>query len=346
MVHLLLLLVLLLVRVLSQQGAGGTAARRGACGAGLPHTANASCWRTAASDVDATAALQAAIDSGAYLVTVPYTGRPWMVAPVGRNKTAIWLRRSNQTILFEPGVVVRARRGAPHFLRPADLFRGEGLCNVTLLGCGARFEMHRDDYFLPPYCAPPCVHDEFRMTLGLYLSRQITIRGLAFAGSGGDGISLISVVGVRIDDVTCQHNARMGLSACGALNLVVTNSRFLDTNGTAPQSGVWLQPGVGEQHGVATLDNISFANNTLAWNYGGGFNIQSMINAYSGSTRAVNMSSVHMRFDNTTVVGCVPSPTPLAGPGGNCPPNPGVYLSAEHLTAGAIVFDGPASHGR
>ena len=31
------------------------------CVAGLPHTANASCWRTDASDIDATSALQAAL---------------------------------------------------------------------------------------------------------------------------------------------------------------------------------------------------------------------------------------------------------------------------------------------
>ena len=100
------------------------------------------------------------------------------------------------------------------------------------------------------------------------------------------------------------RGAALVKAAVGAANLSVTNSAFLDTNGTAPQAGVWLQPGVGVQRGgVATLDNVSLINVTLKNNRGGALSIQQMINAASNR---VNVTAVHMRFVNTVVEGCNP----------------------------------------
>ena len=52
---------------------------------------------------DPTAALQAAFDSKARRVVIPYMGKPWIVRPLRL--------RSNQEIDIAPGVVILAKRG-------------------------------------------------------------------------------------------------------------------------------------------------------------------------------------------------------------------------------------------
>ena len=64
-------------------------------------TANASWWGF--DEEDATEFLQAAIDSNAETVVVPYMGAPWVVKPIRL--------RGNLTMRFEPGVVVLAKEG-------------------------------------------------------------------------------------------------------------------------------------------------------------------------------------------------------------------------------------------
>ena len=68
--------------------------------AGHVAIANAAWWGF--DGEDATSALQAAIDSKARTVIVPYMGQPWIVRPIHL--------RSNLELIFEPGVLVLARR--------------------------------------------------------------------------------------------------------------------------------------------------------------------------------------------------------------------------------------------
>ena len=91
------------------------------CGCKRPDVVNASCWGFR--DEDTTAALQAALDSGAQTVVVPSMGasRPWILRANGTappNKGAVQLR-SNQRLILEQGVELQAMRGA---------FFGTGFC--------------------------------------------------------------------------------------------------------------------------------------------------------------------------------------------------------------------------
>ena len=98
--------------------------------AGKRAEARASWWGF--DPADATVALQAAIHSGARTLIVEDMGAPWIT-----DKLTL---ASNLKIVFEPGVVVRAKRGA---------FRGGGDClfsaasktNITLIGYGATLRM-------------------------------------------------------------------------------------------------------------------------------------------------------------------------------------------------------------
>ena len=159
---------------------------------------------------DATAALQAALHSGAHTVLVRNLGTPWLVTSV------LWLG-SNQTLLFSPGAVIEAKRWAAYWndtkpvTRPHPLLStGQaGSTNVTLQGAaGAALRMHKRDYMnstLYPF------HNEWRY--GLHLSggsRHIQVYDLTIASAGGDGICLsyavsdIHIARVVLDD-NCEH---------------------------------------------------------------------------------------------------------------------------------------------
>jgi hypothetical protein len=195
---------------------------------------------------DCTEALSAALNHpDAHTVVVPASPRRvWPVLPIEMVSDS-----SNRTIIFEPGVIVQAIRGA--FKGGGDsLITATGVDNVAIEGVGARFEMWRSDYRnISLYN-----HSESRMGLQLLGVRNLSVTGLEIADTGGDGIYLAGeghhivlpngtriFVSVRnesenvvIDKVHCRDNYRQGLSIISAKNLTVTNSVFSGTNGTAP----------------------------------------------------------------------------------------------------------------
>ena len=192
--------------------------------AGKEKVARAAWWGF--SKEDATAALQAAIDSGAEKVIVEDLGAPWIVDRI--------TLASDQEIVFEKGVVVEAKRGA---------FKGKGDClftarlkeNVTLSGYGATFRMHKADYQGPDYDKA-----EWRHTLSLLSSRNVKVLGLTLVESGGDGIYVgvgqagVPCTDIVIKDVTCDRNHRQGISVISARNLLIENTVMRETSGTPP----------------------------------------------------------------------------------------------------------------
>ncbi len=200
--------------------------------AGRVETARASWWGF--NSEDATKALQAALDSRAKRVVVNRMEGPWIV-------TTIRLP-SDKELVFEPGVVVEAKRGA--FLGKSDsLFAAGGCKNLVLRGEGATFRMHKADYHKPPY--EPA---EWRHTLTLRGCENLTVEGLTLADSGGDGIYLgtgsnrATNRNITIRNVVCDGNNRQGVSVITAENLLLENCVFSDTRGTAPEAGIDFEP--------------------------------------------------------------------------------------------------------
>jgi hypothetical protein len=200
--------------------------------AGRVTTADASWWGFQAKD--ATQALQAAFDSPAPRVLVPNMGRPWIVTPLELP--------SNKRITFEADVIVEAKRGA--FRGRGDcLFTANGCTRLTVLGNGATFRMHKDDYHQPPYELA-----EWRHALAIRGCEDVTIEGLTLRDSGGDGVYLgvgtnnATNRNVTIRDVVCAGNNRQGISVISAENLLIENCLFRDTRGTAPEAGIDFEP--------------------------------------------------------------------------------------------------------
>ena len=92
---------------------------------------------------------------------------------------------SNQQVIFERGVEIVAKKNSSYIFGcnpEASLATIHFLRNVSVLGWGARFLMHREQYADPKVCP----HSEFRMGLEIRASSDISIHGLAVAESGGN----------------------------------------------------------------------------------------------------------------------------------------------------------------
>ena len=117
-----------------------------------------------------------AINSRAEKVIVRKMSGPWIV---DRIELA-----ANQEIVFEPGVVVLAEKGAFHG-KSDSLFSAGNMANIKLTGPGATLQMRRADYDGKEYSKA-----EWRHVLNFHGCTNVTITGLTLAESGGDGIYL------------------------------------------------------------------------------------------------------------------------------------------------------------
>jgi hypothetical protein len=203
---------------------------------------------------DSTDAIQAAFDSGAEQVTIPYMGQPWIVRPLSLH--------SDQQVHLETGVVVLAKKG--EFLGQGDsLFTASKVENLVIKGYGATLRMRKTDYMAPPYKKA-----EWRMGLSLRGCSNVLVEGLRIESSGGDGIYIDGggkrrfCEDVVIRDVTCDDNHRQGISVISAQNLLIENCVFSNTWGTAPGAGLDLEPDGEDQSLVdIVVRNCLFENN-------------------------------------------------------------------------------------
>ncbi len=185
---------------------------------------------------DATANIQAGLDSGSDEVLLPYRGADWITRPL--------FLRSKKTLILEPGVRVAAKAG--EFLGVNDrLVQGDNLDQVRIIGYGAELVMRREDYLKSPYTP-----SEFRHVLMLNGCRDVTVEGLLCQDAGGDGLyvgpyvsgSRLPCQRVRLIDLDCHRNHRQGCSVTSAVNLHASGCTFRSTRGTSPQSGVDVEP--------------------------------------------------------------------------------------------------------
>ena len=204
---------------------------------------------------NATKCLQAAFDSGMAKVVIDRQAGAWIIEPV--------FLRSNQEVVIEDGVVVRALKGA--YKHPNDcLFTALGVSNVVVRGlkneCTSQtsqtpqtpqtsqtsqtlqtptLRMERDDYT----DRKEYRFSEWRHTLNIINSSNVRVSDLAFRYSGGDGIYVgRNSTDVDIRRVDCRDHYRQGISITGAHNLTIADSRFAATKGTPPQCGIDFEP--------------------------------------------------------------------------------------------------------
>jgi len=252
--------------------------------AGKRPEARASWWGF--DPADATAALQAAINSGARKLIVEDMGVPWIT-----DKLAL---ASDQEIVFEKGVVVQARRGA--FCGGGDcLFFAASKKNITLIGPGATLRMWKEDYDDKTQYK----HAEWRHVLSFMSCTGVRVEGLTLADSGGDGIYLgVAQKGVPCSDVvirnvSCVNNYRQGISVISARSLIIEGCVLKDTGGTAPAAGIDFEP----NEATEELVNCVMRNCISENNQGEAYTF------YLRSLRA-DSKPISIRLENCRAVGC------------------------------------------
>ncbi len=258
--------------------------------AGKTGIADASWWGF--DPEDATAALQAAIDSGARRVIVPHQHADWVLRPIQLA--------SNQELIFERGVNLTAKRGA-YRGRGESLFTAQDVENLTIRGYGATCRMWKQDYIAGIvleqfgwdrwYGQYPKA--EWRMTLALRGCKNVNVSGVTFTDSGGDGIYVdggrnrTASEDVTLRDIVCHNHYRQGISVISAENLNVHNCTFSNTWGTPPASGVDIEPDKREQR----ITNVVFSGCRFIDNVGDG------IEVFLAHTTA-ETEPVTLRFEN------------------------------------------------
>lgn len=232
--------------------------------------ARASWWGFDADD--STAALQAAMDSGAKRLIVEKMPSPWIVEP-------LQIRRDNLAIVLEEGAVIEAKRGSFKSTKDALLSIVDGQHIVIRgLGQGATLRMHRDDYMAKGY-----KKGEHRHCINLRSSKHIRLENLTLSDSGGDGIyigthnSREPCEDITIREVLCDRNHRQGISVISVDGLRIENSILRNTCGTPPLSGIDFEP----NHAYQVLKNIVMRNCVMENNKGAGAVIYSKLNADS-----------------------------------------------------------------
>lgn len=181
---------------------------------------------------DATAALQAAIDSGAKVVLVDDPGFEYLVETIAF--------KSNQEVVFQNNVRVCAMPGKFQALG-ASLFKVHHVKNLVVRGEGnAELTMNKADYQDSARYKPA----EWRHTLSMRGSDQVVIRDLTLSNSGGDGIYLGApgCTNVRLENLVITDHHRQGISVISAENLLIKKCKLINTSGTPPAAGIDFEP--------------------------------------------------------------------------------------------------------
>ncbi|MBR4750343.1 MAG: right-handed parallel beta-helix repeat-containing protein [Thermoguttaceae bacterium] len=185
---------------------------------------------------DATECLQKAIDSGVKTVVVDKQTGPWIVRPI--------TLRSDLELVLQEGTEIVAKQG--EFRSKGEcLLRASQASNVTIRGegKGATLRMRKRDYWNEPY-----EKSEWRHGVSLLSSENVAIENLTIAETGGDGIYLgVSQPGVpcrniTIKNVDCVANNRQGISVISVDGLLIEDCLLRDTVGTPPAAGIDFEP--------------------------------------------------------------------------------------------------------
>jgi len=206
---------------------------------------------------DDTATIQAAIN------TVAGTGGVVLV-PSGTymiNALASLNLKSNMTLLMQ-GATLQA---IPNASARYNIINIDNISNVKVIGGTLKGERANHQG----------ATGEWGTGIRIATSANVVIEGVASQDNWGDGFYVGSSDGqsqgssnVLLCGVISNNNRRQGLSIVAANGMVVKNSIFSNTNGTAPEGGIDIEPNVGN-----TVNNVQILNSVMSNNNGAGIQV-------------------------------------------------------------------------
>ena len=231
---------------------------------------------------DATASLQAALDSGVKVLRIDKQSVPWNVTPLTIP--------SNIEIVLDSGVTVQAKKGEFQALG-ASLMSIKNQENVVIRGgVDSVLLMRKSDYHQEPY-----KKSEWRHGISMTTAKNVLIEDLQIRSTGGDGI-YVGVAGdkgapsenITIRRVVCDDNNRQGISVISVKNLLIEGCVLSNTRGTAPAAGIDFEP----NHADEYLVNCVMRDCIVENNAGVG------IELWLGSLKGGIAEPISLRFEN------------------------------------------------
>lgn len=203
---------------------------------------------------DDTAALQKAIDAVAKTGGTLAIPDGTYLIDATRDSGRVGLRMgSGMTLRMSPGAILKA---IPNASATYSIIAVADCHDVTILG--GTLEGDRDGH--------RGTGGEWGMGLTIIRSRNVMVQDITARECWGDGFYVTEPNrGITFCHVVADHNRRQGMSITGADGIVVRNSVFRNTQGTAPQCGIDVEPNPGE-----TVTNLQILDCTVTGNHGGG----------------------------------------------------------------------------
>ena len=232
---------------------------------------------------DNTATLQRLLDGGNRTIHLP----------AGDYVTGKLEFSANTMLLLEPGVVLRDSGRLAEQERLLNI----RVDNVRIAGLGARLIANRSHY----------TTGEYRHGVYIFGAHHVLVEGLESTGHGGDGFYIGGPpnnpsTDVRLKGCRADSNRRQGLSITSARRVQVIDCEFVNTNGTAPQFGIDLEP----NYPVDFMHELIFIRPRTSGNRGGGLMVH--LNRLDSSSAPVDIIIVGHVSENEGVRLRVDSP--------------------------------------
>jgi hypothetical protein len=132
---------------------------------------------------------------------------------------------------------------------------------------------------------------EYRHCLDIEGANNVSVYGIACNASGGDGLYIGEgsqgySSNVTVKQSSFDNNRRQGFSLISGRNITIDGCSFTNTNGTAPQSGIDIEPNSTSDQ----LQNITITNTRASGNAGQGLMVSIGNMNYSTSPISINVS--------------------------------------------------------
>lgn len=141
---------------------------------------------------------------------------------------------------------------------------------------------------------------EWGMGISIIGSRKILIDNVVVKDNWGDGFYISgSSRDVVLRSVTADNNRRQGVSVISVDGLVISDSSFINTNGTAPHAGIDIEPNPGD-----SVANVRIENSKILGNKGWGIQL-TLPNSidYTESVRNVSIENNYISGNRVGGVG-------------------------------------------
>lgn len=115
-------------------------------------------------------------------------------------------------------------------------------------------------------------------------SKNVKIFNAVIKDCWGDGVAIYEGDDILIENLLSENNRRQGLTITSGKNITILNPVCININGTAPESGIDIEPNYPTDH----LENIKIINPTTKNNLGAGITIG--CNKFINSTKHVSVT--------------------------------------------------------